>query len=80
MSKPRAMALAKQIVLEATGYERSIDATSSISRLDKNNTQPTLVDKINSSKVPKYYNLKEETKKGIIAGLFGGGKKENEDV
>jgi len=79
MSKPRAAALSKQIMLEIEGYERSIDATSSISRLDRNNTQPTLVDKINSSKVPRYYSLKEDAKKSLLEGLFGG-KKKDDDV
>lgn len=79
MTKPRALVLKKQIDAEVAGYMRSVDATSSISRLDRNNTQPTLVDKINSSKVPKYYNLKDEAKKGIIQGLFGSPKKD-EDV
>ena len=77
MTAPRAAVLKKQIDLECDGYLRSVDATSSISRLDKNNTQPTLVDKINSSKVPKYYNLKEDAKKSLMQGLFG--KKESPD-
>lgn len=74
MSKPRSDQFKKEIALEVISHLRAIDATSSISRLDKNNTQPTLVDKINSSKVPRYYNLKDEAKKGIIEGLFGGNK------
>lgn len=74
MSKPRSDQFKKEIALEVISHLRAIDATSSISRLDKNNTQPTLVDKINSSKVPRYYNLKDETKKGIMEGLFGGKK------
>lgn len=78
MSKARAVVLKKQIDAEVKGYLRSVDATSSISRLDKNNTQPTLVDKINSSKVPKYYSLKEDTKKSLMEGLFGGKKKDEE--
>lgn len=79
MTPARAAVLRKQILAEVEGYKRSIDATSSISRLDKNNTQPTLVDKINSSKVPRYYSLKEEARKGLMEGLFGKGKKD-EDV
>lgn len=79
MTPARAATIRKQIMAEVNSYKRSVDATSSISRLDKNNTQPTLVDKINSSKVPRYYSLKEESKKGIIEGLFGGGKKKDED-
>lgn len=78
MTPARAAVLKKQILREEKGYKRSIDATSSISRLDKNNTQPTLVDKINSSKVPRYYSLKEETKKGIMEGLFGSKKKDDD--
>ena len=77
MTPARAMVLKKQIMAEVNSYKRSIDATSSISRLDKNNTQPTLVDKINSSKVPRYYSLKEEARKGIIEGIFG--KPKNND-
>lgn len=80
MSKPRAIVLKKQIDAEVAGYLRSVDATSSISRLDKNNTQPTLVDKINSSKVPRYYSLKEDAKKSLMQGLFGGGNKKDEEV
>jgi len=78
MTKVRAIVLKQQIDLEVEGYLRSVDATSSISRLDKNNTQPTLVDKINSSKVPRYYSLKEDAKKSLMQGLFGGGKKDEE--
>lgn len=78
MSKPRADQIKKQIDLEVLAHLRAIDATSSISRLDKNNTQPTLVDKINSSKVPRYYSLKEDTKKSLMEGLFG--KKKSDDM
>ena len=80
MTPQRAMVLKKQIMAEVNSYKRSIDATSSISRLDKNNTQPTLVDKINSSKVPRYYSLKEDAKKSLMEGLFGKGKSSNDDV
>jgi hypothetical protein len=71
MSKPRSDQFKKEVALEVISHLRAIDATSSISRLDKNNTQPTLVDKINSSKVPRYYSLKEDTKKSLMEGLFG---------
>ena len=78
MTPTRAAILHEQIMAEVESYKRSVDATSSISRLDKNNTQLTLVDRINSSKVPKYYNLKEEAKKSVLEGLFGGKKKDEE--
>ena len=80
MSAPRAKILSRQILGEGKSYRHSLDSLSSVSRMDRNNTQQTLVDKINSNKIERYYSLKEDAKQSLLSGIFGGKKKDDHDV
>ena len=71
MTKKRADFMSAQIMQIGSSYRRSIDAKSSESTRDKNNTSSTLIDKINRNKVEKYYNVKGEGKKTFWQGLVG---------
>lgn len=71
MHKDRALSIARDIMDISTSYRRSIDAKSSESIRDKNNTQSTLIDKINRNKIEKAYTVKGEAKKTLLDGLFG---------
>lgn len=71
MSPARAADMASSISLIVDGYKRSIDAKSSETFKDKNNTQSSLIHIINKNKVEKQYTVKGEAAKGILAGLMG---------
>ena len=71
MSKKRADTIARQILAIVASFKRSIDAKSSESLRDKNNTQSTLIDKINKNKIERAYTLKGEAKKTFMDGIMG---------
>ena len=66
MSASRARVLAEQIMMRVESYNFSIDAKSSESIRDKNNTSSTLIDKINRNKIEKQYTLKEDMKRSFF--------------
>lgn len=78
MSQERAHVMANQIIDLCESYDYSIDAKSSECLRDKNNTQSTLIDKINRNKIEKQYTIKDEMSKGIMDGFLG--KKVNQDA
>ena len=71
MSSERAHSLAQQILGVCNSFKRSIDAKSSESKRDKNNTQTTLVDKIIKNKQERVYQMKGEMKKSLMDGIMG---------
>lgn len=71
MSNPRAAVMAQQILAIASSFRRSIDAKSSESLRDKQNTQSTLIDKINRNKIEKAFTLKGEAKRTFKDALLG---------
>src|SRR3990172_7925451 len=71
MTKERARIFGHQIIDIGTSYRRSIDAKSSESLRDKNNSQSTLIDKINRNKIEKVYTAKGEMKKSVWDGVMG---------
>ena len=78
MSPERAKAFALQAQTMATSYRRSIDAKSSESQRDKENSQSTLIDKINRNKIEKVYTSKTDQAKRSIADIFMGKDKEKD--
>lgn len=70
MTKERARVFAHQVIDIGTSYRRSIDAKSSESQRDKDNSQSTLIDKINRNKIEKVYTAKGEMKKSIFDGIM----------
>jgi len=80
MTKERARIFGHQVIDIGTSYRRSIDAKSSESLRDKNNSQSTLIDKINRNKIEKVYTAKGEIKKGMWDGIMGrDGQRERDD-
>lgn len=79
MSLERAEALARQIQDIGKDFRYSIDAKSSESLRDKQNTQATLIDKVQKNKVEKAYTIKGEAKKTFMDGVFGRDREENEE-
>jgi hypothetical protein len=78
MSNERAHIMANQIMDLCESYDYSIDAKSSECLRDSNNTQSTLIDKINRNKIEKQYTIKDEVSKGIMDGFLG--RKVNQDA
>lgn len=71
MSQERAQKLANEIMDLCESYDYSIDAKSSECLRDKNNTQSTLIDKINRNKIERQYTIKDEVQKGMLDGFLG---------
>jgi len=71
MSWKRAEVIMNQIKNLVSSFKYSIDAKSSESLRDKNNTQSTLIDKINKNKIERAYTISGDTKKSIWQGLVG---------
>ena len=71
MHRNRALVLAQQIEEKVKNYKYAIDAKSSESLRDMNNTQSTLIDKINRNKIEKAYTVKGDAKKSFMDGLLG---------
>lgn len=78
MTRERANVMANQIMDLCESYDYSIDAKSSECLRDKNNTQSTLIDKVNRNKIEKQYTIKDELKGGILDGFLG--RKVNQDA
>lgn len=72
MSAPRAQVLAEQLIRYCLDYRYSIDAKSSETLRNKDNTQPSLIDKMQRSNTPHAFNPKEETKRALFSGWVGG--------
>ena len=70
MTKERARIFGHQVIDIGTSYRRSIDAKSSESLRDKNNSQSTLIDKINRNKIEKVYTAKGELKKTVLDSIM----------
>ena len=67
----RAKELSRQITAKYMSYRYSIDAKGSESIRDKNNSQSTVMDKINRNKVEKVYTVKGDMKKSAWEGITG---------
>lgn len=78
MSFKRAVVLMNQIINLVSSFKYSIDAKSSESLRDSNNTQSTLIDKINKNKIERAYTIKDDVKKSIWSGLVGQDAAESE--
>lgn len=71
MTRERAIVMSSQIMDLCDSYDYSIDAKSSECLRDKNNTQSTLIDKVNRNKIERQYTIKDEVKSGILDGILG---------
>jgi hypothetical protein len=75
----RAMSMAKDILAIGQSFRRSIDAKSSESLRDKNNTQSTLIDKINRNKVERAYTMKGAVKNSMWDGIMGRDREKDDE-
>jgi hypothetical protein len=71
MSVERANVLSKQIQLDVQNYKYSVDAKSSETVRDKNNTQGSLVHVVTRNKIERHYQLKDDVKKSLWDSLRG---------
>jgi hypothetical protein len=71
MCKERAEDLSNLIEKMSISYRRSIDAKSSESLRDKQNSQSTLIDKINKNKVERVYTMKDKMKSSVFDSIIG---------
>lgn len=79
MTKERARIFAHQVIDIGTSYRRSIDAKSSESLRDPNNSQSTLIDKVNRNKIEKVYTAKGEIKRTAFDAIMGRDKAKDQE-
>lgn len=79
MSTPRAVQLSHEVMEIGVSYRRSIDAKSSESQRNAQNSQSTLIDKINKNKVERVYTMKDQAKKSLFDGFLGREREKDEE-
>lgn len=79
MSIPRAMQIGHEIMEIGISYRRSMDAKSSESQRNAQNSQSTLIDKINKNKVERVYTMKDQAKKSLFDGFLGREREKDEE-
>ena len=79
MSHPRALQLGHEVMEIGISYRRSIDAKSSESQRNAQNSQSTLIDKINKNKVERVYTMKDQAKKSLFDGFLGREREKDEE-
>lgn len=68
------------IIMEiGLSYRRSIDAKSSESQRNAQNSQSTLIDKINKNKVERVYTMKDQMNKSLLSGFLGRDREKDEE-
>jgi hypothetical protein len=71
MCLPRAVNLSENMIKVVKGYKYSIDAKSSETLRDKNNTQGTMLHLVGKNKIEKQYSFKDGAKKSLLSGWLG---------
>jgi hypothetical protein len=79
MSEPRAIQIGHEIMEIGISYRRSMDAKSSESQRNAQNSQSTLIDKINKNKVERVYTMKDQAKKSLFDGFLGREREKDEE-
>jgi hypothetical protein len=79
MHKDRALQMAHIIMEIGLSYRRSIDAKSSESQRNAQNSQSTLIDKINKNKVERVYTMKDQMNKSLLSGFLGRDREKDEE-
>lgn len=72
MSPERAEIIGRQILDFCLSIRRAIDAKSSETKMDKNNNQNSLIDRVMRMKQERYISIKDDMKKNGLAGFIGG--------
>lgn len=78
MCAENAQAFALEIESIVESFMRSVDAKSSESQHNKENSRSTLIDKINRKSIEKVYTSKGDKAKGSLADIFMGKDKNND--
>ena len=78
MSADRARDFAHTVIDIGSSYRRSLDAKSSESKRNDENSQSTLIDKINRTQVEKIYTSKGEVAKGIMESIIHRDRQEDD--
>jgi hypothetical protein len=79
MNPERSNQITGDIMEISQSYVRAIDAKSSESLRDKNNSQSVLLDKVGRNRVEKVYTMKDHVNKSLIAGFLGRDKDRDEE-
>jgi hypothetical protein len=79
MSPERADQVSHDIMEISQSFRRSIDAKSSESLRDKNNSQSVLIDKVGRNRVEKVYTMKDQMNKSLLSGFLGRDKDRDEE-
>ena len=79
MFSGRALILKKGIMLIVEEYKRSIDAKSSETWRDKNNSQSALIHLLSRNKTERQITLKEDAKRSILDDWLGKDKNKEEE-
>ena len=79
MSEPRSIQIGHEIMEIGISYRRSMDAKSSESQRNAQNSQSTLIDKINKNKVERVYTMKDQAKKSLFDGFLGREREKDEE-
>ena len=79
MSPERAGQMAHDILEMSQSYRRAIDAKSSESLRDKNNSQSVLIDKVGRNRVEKVYTMKDQINKSLLKSFLGRDRDRDEE-
>ncbi|KFM21666.1 hypothetical protein AAA799B03_00766 [Marine Group I thaumarchaeote SCGC AAA799-B03] len=79
MCRERAEQVAHEIMEISQSYRRAIDAKSSESLRDKNNSQSVLIDKVGRNRVEKVYTMKDQVNKSLLSGFLGRDRDRDEE-
>ena len=79
MCEDRANQISHDIMEISQSFRRSIDAKSSESLRDKNNSQSVLIDKVGRNRVEKVYTMKDQVNKSLLSGFLGRDKDRDEE-
>jgi len=80
MCLERSVQVAQEVMEIGVSYRRSIDAKSSESQRNSQNSQSTLIDKINKNKVERVYTMKDNAKRSLFDGFLGRERERDEDM
>lgn len=79
MSEERAMIIGAEMIECGISYRRALDSKSSESKRDKQNSQSTLLDKINHKTSEKIYTQKGEMKRSMVDMFLGRDQEKDND-
>jgi hypothetical protein len=79
MCTDRSNQMSHDILEISQSFRRAIDAKSSESLRDKNNSQSVLIDKVGRNRVEKVYTMKDQVNKSLINSFLGRDKDRDEE-